>query len=294
MFIPPRRILFSGGGMKSVCYIGAVDLLEERGYLKGVEEYMGTSAGAFFAMCKVIGYTQKEVRDILLRFDFSMLYKPDVDSLFEYGTMFGIDDGSDVRRFLESVLRIRGFSATTTFREFYEQTGMKLRCFAADIQTITIREFSATTTPDDSVVHGVFASMAIPMYFKPVRDTATGNFLIDGGVINNVPLKFLSESEQINTLVLAFHQSVTDQIEIKTMTDYFWRILGCYYVDRYRELSDVNEQICYIRCKNYMPWDTTMTHEEKLDMVLEGRMAMAKFIDNIVGFLKKPVRRRSL
>ncbi len=59
MFIPPRRIVLSGGGMRAVAHIGALQVLEARGHLAHVKEYVGVSAGAFLAFCLAIGYTLK-------------------------------------------------------------------------------------------------------------------------------------------------------------------------------------------------------------------------------------------
>ena len=282
--------MLSGGGIKAISYVGALDVLERRGYLKHVREYLGTSAGAFFGMCKVIGYTQKELRELFLRFDFSMLYKPDVDNIFDYTSLFGVDDGADVRRFLESVLRIRGFPRTCTFKEFYDRTGIGFRCFAADLMTLDMREFSAVLTPDECLVTAVFASMAIPFYFKPVRDSETGHLLVDGAIINNVPLKRLSPAEQVETLVLAFHEHVEDRKEIQTVGNFLARIWGCYYIHRYRELT--KEQVCYIRCADYPVWQATISDEEKLTLVECGERDMDAFIR--LTIVQPPSRRWSV
>jgi predicted acylesterase/phospholipase RssA len=294
MFIPPRRLMFAGGGAKVISHIGALDELEKRGYLRHVKEFMGTSAGAFIALCKVIGYTQKEMRDIMLKFDFQNLYNPDIDNIFEFNQCLGIDDGSQVRRFLEACMRVKGFSATSTFRELVTKTGIGFRCFASDLETMDIREFSVAKTPDECIVAAIYASSAIPFYFMPVRDTATGHMLVDGGIVNNTPLKYLTEVERIETLVIALRDPAVDSFKEESIAEYSLRLFACYYVQRYREINIIREQICYVTCGNSGVFDINMPHEKRLGLIDGARQDMADFIDNTLEFIRRPVRRASV
>jgi len=253
---------------------------------------MGTSAGAFVAVLKVLGYTQKELRDIMLKFDFELLYNPDVDKLFDFGQQFGVDDGAAVRRFLESCLRVKGFSAAITFRELVEKTGIGFRCFASDLATIDIREFSVRATPDESVVAAIRASSAVPFYFTPIRDTTTGHLLVDGGIVNNAPLKYLTEVEQLETLVIAFRDPVVDSFKEESITEFSLRLFACYYVPRYREIT--KEQICYVRCGNTGIFDTEITVEQRLGFIEDAREDMGNFIDRTLEFIRRPGRRWSI
>ena len=70
---PEKRVdlVFEGGGVKGIALIGALAVLEERGYEpQGVA---GTSAGALLAALLAAGYTATELREIFLDFDFSSL-----------------------------------------------------------------------------------------------------------------------------------------------------------------------------------------------------------------------------
>jgi predicted acylesterase/phospholipase RssA len=285
--------MFSGGGMKIVSHIGALDELEKRGYLKNVREFMGTSAGAFVALCKVLGYTQKELRKIMVEFDFSHLYNPDLDNLFDITTRFGVDDGSAAVRFLESCLRVKGFSAKCTFSELAAKTGLAFRCFAANLTTMDIHEFSVAKTPNESVITAIRASGSVPFYFTPIRDTITGDILVDGGIVNNVPFKYLTETERIETLVIALRDSAIDTFKGESIAEYCMRIFACYYVTRYREIDVVKEQICYVSCGSLGPFNTSITAESRIAIINAAQKDMADYIDRTLEFIRRPVRRRS-
>ena len=77
MLIPPRRIVLSGGGIRALAHLGALDVLEKKGYLKNVKEYVGVSAGAFVGFSICIGYTISELRMLCSVFDFGLIRSVD-------------------------------------------------------------------------------------------------------------------------------------------------------------------------------------------------------------------------
>jgi len=60
-----RNLVFEGGGVKGIAYVGAMQVLEQRQALKGIKRVGGTSAGAINALLFSLGYTIVEQREIL-------------------------------------------------------------------------------------------------------------------------------------------------------------------------------------------------------------------------------------
>jgi NTE family protein len=287
--------MLSGGGSKTLTHIGAIDELEERGYLRLVREWMGTSAGAFIALCKVIGYTQKELREIAVKFDFQKLYSPDVENLMDYSNRLGVDNGESVRRFLESCLRIRGYSPETTFAELAAKSKLQFRCFVANLNTLRLQEFSQGETPGASVVSAVLASMAVPFYFTPIRDKETGHLLTDGGIMDDTPLHCLTPAEQLETLVLAFYSSKHREVEkIQNLADFLGRVYGCAFIHQHRKLQATKEQVCFINTGNLNWWEFELSEERRRELIEMGRQSMKEFIASTLYLLKKPERRWSI
>ena len=52
-----RNLVFEGGGVKGIAYIGAMQVLEEKGILTSVQRVGGTSAGAINATLLALGYS---------------------------------------------------------------------------------------------------------------------------------------------------------------------------------------------------------------------------------------------
>lgn len=70
MTIQFRNLLFEGGGVKGIAYIGAMRVLEQRGFLKHIHRVGGTGAGAINALSFALGYDIIAQRGILESTDF--------------------------------------------------------------------------------------------------------------------------------------------------------------------------------------------------------------------------------
>lgn len=64
-------MVFEGGGVKGIGLVGALSVLEERGYEP--QGIAGTSAGAVLTALLAAGYTAGELREIFLELDFESL-----------------------------------------------------------------------------------------------------------------------------------------------------------------------------------------------------------------------------
>ena len=63
--VPVQNLAIKGGGPKGIAYIGALEVLEEKGLLNGVKRVSGASAGAITAALLSVGYTPKEIKGFL-------------------------------------------------------------------------------------------------------------------------------------------------------------------------------------------------------------------------------------
>ena len=64
MKYPFKNLIFEGGGVKGVAYVGALEALQERKILNNVKRVGGTSAGAINAVLIALGFTLKEIEEI--------------------------------------------------------------------------------------------------------------------------------------------------------------------------------------------------------------------------------------
>ena len=202
--IPPRRIALCGGGIKGIAHVGVIKALKEEGFMESVKEIVCVSAGSLFALLWVIGYSIEQIEELALKFDFTTLQNISPESVFAFAESYGLDSGEGIDRFISSILRQKGFSPDVTFEEVHKKYPIELRCFATELQTSRLRQFSFRMTPKVSVKFAIRASMALPILYAPIMEPETGAMLVDGGVLNNLPLVFLNANEMKETWCVFF------------------------------------------------------------------------------------------
>jgi predicted acylesterase/phospholipase RssA len=197
--IPPRRLAFCGGGVRCVAHIGVLKALKANGLLTCVKEVTGISAGAFFALLYVLEYTIEQMERLGTEMDFSTLGTIDPEDILLFPLTFGLNSGEAIERLIASILKQKGFSPDVTMGQL---PGIGFRCYATELQTTKIKELSAKSTPNMKVITAVRASMSFPLMFSPVKDG--DSLLVDGGLLHNLPLVFLTEHEIQETLCVFF------------------------------------------------------------------------------------------
>ena len=69
-FSPVRNLVFQGGSVKGIAYLGVIQGLEEAGILVKIERVAGTSAGAIIATLLAMGLNTNKLARLLRKFDF--------------------------------------------------------------------------------------------------------------------------------------------------------------------------------------------------------------------------------
>ena len=168
-----------------------------------VREYIGISAGALTALFLTLGYTVKQVEEIATNFQFNTLRNISPENILNFPFTFGLDRGELLESFVVSILHQKGFAPDTTFEELHAKCPIHLRCFATELQTCRLRQFSTTATPKVPIRFALRASMSLPFIYTPVQEPG-GALLIDGGILNNLPLVFMKAAEVAETMCIFF------------------------------------------------------------------------------------------
>jgi len=241
--IPPRTIVLSGGGIRCLSHIGALLELEKHNYLNNVKEYIGVSAGAFISFGLCIGYTITELHKFILEFEFSNIQNVDPDNLINFLSTYGVDDGKQLEKLIHLLLKYKGLSQDITFLQIYNlRPQLYFRCYATDLNTCMLKEFSHTETPSVPIVFGLRCSMCIPGYFIPLKDPYSNHYLSDGGLIANYPLYILDSAKQRNTLGLTVSEDINIAKNINSVYDYFMQVYMSYSITKRKLALESNKK----------------------------------------------------
>jgi NTE family protein len=293
--IPPRKLCLSGGGIRAVAFVGALEVLQKKKLLANIKEYIGVSAGALIGFLLAIGYTLQELKRLVLEFDFGLIRNLEPENTLSFLEHYGLDNGANLERLFESVTKQKGIPATVTFQELKElrPTFPAFRCYATDLETCQEREFSLQKSPMVKIVDALRASMCLPFYFTPTQDPITGHLLGDGGLMNNYPMVFLTEEEQRHSLGLMFSSEHAENKSIDHFYDFLLQIFACIYMPRIRSITaSLSDRTILLPLGDFPAWNFEATKEERLTLIKAAAEATERFLAR--GNKTLPFRRYSV
>ena len=191
MFKDLKTLIFAGGGVRGLAYVGALQVLrDELGIDFGarnpaLENVVGVSIGTMFAAMIAIGFNVAEITDFA-----SAMKQSDVistDPMRIFGGELSIDDGLKLRERVKMIFDKKKISAEITFSELFKITKISFRLAVTDITNATVVHVDEKSHPDFSVLSAMVASMTIPLIYPPVV-SPDGHLWIDGGLLENYPI----------------------------------------------------------------------------------------------------------
>lgn len=192
-------LALGGGGTCGLAHIGVIKALEEFGieadYVCGTS--MGSIIGAFYAC----GYRFNDMIKECEKIRFFKVF--DINPFVL--TSSHLVPGKTTEKYIRKLTQEKNF-------EDLEKT--KFSCIATDLKNG--EEFEFTTGP---IWQGVRASISMPMIFKPVE--IEGKYLVDGGILNNVPARNLKKYKP--DIIIAC--DVLNQ-HIYYEPKYWWDVIG--------------------------------------------------------------------
>lgn len=223
-----NNLVFEGGGILGISYLGVLDYLYHNGWMKDVIRIAGTSAGAITAcvtsfqqsfedikrMASSLDYTKVPSKTGIASLDFiSDEVKGMIEQIFgdinciyrlvhHYGWFSTDYIYHWLKKTIESQFDPAKKSPPYTFADFKDETLHKnnqpfqdLYITGMNLSMKKCQVFSYETTPMMEVAKAVQISISIPLFFEAVEtqdeditDNAMEHTFCDGGVINNYPL----------------------------------------------------------------------------------------------------------
>lgn len=176
---PPRAdtLVLSGGGIKGLATMGALDRLRGEGLLDGVRTVVGTSAGALVG---ALVATKRDLRDALGTIC-SHKYAPDFD-FARLTAGFGLDSGRCIELLAEELL---GDDHRATFADVRRKYGVALVVCVTNVTRRRPEYLGPDTHPDMPVLLAVRMSCSVPIYFSAVQ--WRGDWYVDGSLVDNFP-----------------------------------------------------------------------------------------------------------
>ena len=165
-------LVLGSGGARGLAHIGAIEALEQRGYT--ITSIAGCSMGALIAGMYAAGQLQ-EAKEWFLHIDEPYIWRMADINLFSGNSLV---KGERIIQEIQKIVPDRPI----------EQLNIPCAIVAADM--ISSEEVIFRT---GSLFQAVRASISIPLFFQPVQ--MEQRLLIDGGVLNPVPLNIITRTQ---------------------------------------------------------------------------------------------------
>ncbi|WP_194775765.1 patatin-like phospholipase family protein [Pararhodonellum marinum] len=156
-------IALSGGGVRGIAHLGVLQGLNELGIFP--DRVSGTSAGAIAGAMYCYGYKPKEILDIIVKTNFFKFLRPAI-------SWTGILKMDVVEVLYNQYLPNCRF----------ENLKVPLTIAATDIKKGKVVYFT-----EGELIRHLMASSCIPGMFDPIL--IDGDYFVDGGVLNNLPVE---------------------------------------------------------------------------------------------------------
>lgn len=205
------NLVFEGGGVKGVAYAGALEQLEKKGILPNIQRVGGASSGAILATLVGLGYSPKEISDILMKMDFKKFMDSSWGIIRDSTRLikeFGWYKGDFFREWIGGLIKGKTGNVNTTFsafglmrKESDKKNEFREMCFmVTNLSTGFSEIMSEETSPGICIADATRLSMSIPFFFAAKR-SMRDDVYSDGGIIDNYPIKLFDRKKYLTTPV---------------------------------------------------------------------------------------------
>lgn len=161
-------IALSGSGVKMMCFVGALQALEDSGY--EVKRLVGTSGGSIVGTLYAFGKTPQEIKQIIMDWDYKSLI---LQGLQVPMWRFGLVSSRGIRNIIRKHIGKKDISDASRCKLVITGSNLTYGCvdyFYCDIEVAKAVQISST----------------VPFGFGYVRHNK--KIYVDGGLIDNYPL----------------------------------------------------------------------------------------------------------
>ncbi len=178
----PLAFVFGGGGARGALQVGALRALLEADIIPDL--LVGTSIGAANATFMAIHGVTLETVDRL-------------ETIWYQAASLELMPSNYLKLATQVLFNRYAGQSSRRMQQFCISNGLTPDICYGDIETVRLVVVAADLEygkivlygdrPEQSVLEGVLASIALPPWFQPIKDGA--HYIVDGGVVSNVPIE---------------------------------------------------------------------------------------------------------
>lgn len=286
--------VFGGGGIRGLCYVGAVKALEESEI--EFNAFAGSSVGAVFAMLYAVGYSAYEIKEFFMNFNFNIFRDISVkifeaDISLSKGEIF-LDW---LREKIEKKFYGKDYKKGQNPPVLFKDLDKDLCILTLDINTNTPYIFSKENTPNEEIAFAVRISAGMPGLMKTVQKNE--KILIDGDLIKTRPAyKIYDNLNTENTRLLEFRlEGTRNGDDLKNPFDYLNSVISTIWYLSTEEIYDLyhkNDRYDFIiiDTKDVVMFDFEIDKDKRETLIDKGYKTTKYYLTNTLKEKKQNIQ----
>lgn len=196
-----NELIIGSGGINIICYIGALNSINDYYPLTNFKYLTGCSAGSLMCMLINIGYTIDDIKELIIKININDFFNIKLINLLNIG---GFIDNSNIINLIKSTFITKNISIDITFQELYELTNITLTMNSVNQTLHKIEYFNYLNTPNMKVIDCVLMSINIPLLFPPIK--YNNNLYVDGAVLDPYPINYHKDTNKLGIVAITEYE----------------------------------------------------------------------------------------
>lgn len=288
----PTHLVISGGGIKGIAIVGALDMFFQEnpsGYDK-IVGFAGSSIGGVLCFLLNLGFKIEELYEIMMHLDFTKYRDLKFFDLFE---KLGLDSGEKMMQLIQVITRhshlenwdMNDKIEHLTFAELWQKTGKELVITGSELKHSRAVYFNYRETPDMRILDALRITISFPFIFQPIRgeDEHKGEIFVDGALFSPYPIEYFIRQGVAKDKIIGIYLHNDNEIaDIGNFEEYLrsiFRGVQVWYERFFMRNYEKNTVVISIHEHHSM--DFNMDDAKKKLLYEKGKESMRKFLTTI-------------
>jgi len=275
--IIPNVLCLSGGGIKGLLLLGALQRCYDTDLMNNITTFIGTSIGSIICYLLILGYKPLEILQQVCKKKVLDIFK--YPNLANITNLEGIFSYKDLANILEE-MTIEKAEKIHTLSSLKKEYNKELIAVSYNLKTRSIEYLSYITHPDLPCLTAIKMSSNVPFLFG--KFFYDGAYHIDGGIANNFPI--IEAKKYGSVLGIALNKQYPIPDKKSSILEYIYAILSVPIEELhkiiYKENTTDENNIILNLNTNLFLFNFSLNDKEMYKLYKSGYLQTIKQINN--------------
>jgi len=203
-----KHLIISGGGPLGFSYFGCLDFLKTQNYISFNEliSIYSTSVGTIIATIIALNFESSIINDYFINRPWKDAYKLNGKQILNFFENKGLFDEEFFIIIFKPLFDSKNIDININLKEFNELIKINLYFFAFDLNNYETIELNHKNYPQLKLISAIKMSCSFPGIIIPSLDFEKDKCIIDGGILDNFPLKYCLRDNNNYEEILGLNQ----------------------------------------------------------------------------------------